>query len=110
MWFLAPTMIKWFMKDPADIAHWTMMIRWLISSASLAGLILVFTTMFQAMGKAFPAFILSFFRQGVIFYLVLTLFAHLFGYQGIIASQAGADLITAIIAVILFNFYRPKTR
>lgn len=108
MWFFAPTMIKWFMNNPAVIAHGTIMIRWLISSATLAGLILVFTTMFQAMGKAFPAFILSFFRQGVIFYLVLITFAHLFGYQGIIASQAGADLVTAIIAVILFNLYRPK--
>lgn len=108
IWLLAPTLIRGFMHDPTVIKHGITMIRWLVSSATLAGLILVFTTMFQSMGKALPAFILSFCRQGVIFYLVLIVFAHSFGYTGILASQAGADFITALLAVGLFNHYRPR--
>ena len=108
IWLLAPTLVRGFMHDPTVIKHGIAMIRWLVSSATLAGLILVFTTMFQSMGKALPAFILSFCRQGVIFYLVLIVFAHSFGYTGILASQAGADFITALLAVGLFNHYRPR--
>lgn len=108
LWFLAPVVIRWFMTNPAVIAHGTRMIRWLVSSSALAGLILVFTTTFQSMGKALPAFILSFSRQGVVFWLALVILSNAFGYTGIIASQALADLVTAILAVALFVVYRPR--
>lgn len=100
----APFLIRLFMKDPTIIREGTGMIRWLSSSAVLSGIILVFTTMFQSMGKAVPAFWLSFCRQGLIFALVIILMNSLFGYHGIIAAQPVADLLT----FILYRIYQPK--
>ena len=97
----APFLIRLFMKDPTVIREGTGMIRWLSSSA-------VFTTMFQSMGKAVPAFWLSFCRQGLIFALVIILMNSLFGYHGIIAAQPVADLLTFILSIILYRIYQPK--
>ena len=104
----APFLIRLFMKDPTIIREGTGMIRWLSSSAVLSGIILVFTTMFQSMGKAVPAFWLSFCRQGLIFALVIILMNSLFGYHGIIAAQPVADLLTFILSIILYRIYQPK--
>lgn len=107
---LAPWLIQWFMKDPQVIHSGIPMIRWLVSSSTLAGAILVFTTMFQSMGKALPAFLLSFSRQGLVFAICMIVLVHLFGYTGILAAQAASDTITTIIAIILFIIYRPHQR
>ena len=104
----APFLIRLFMKDPTIIREGTGMLRWLSSSAVLSGIILVFTTMFQSMGKAVPAFWLSFCRQGLIFALVIILMNSLFGYHGIIAAQPVADLLTFILSIILYRIYQPK--
>lgn len=104
----APFLIRLFMKDPTVIREGTGMIRWLSSSAVLSGIILVFTTMFQSMGKAVPAFWLSFCRQGLIFALVIILMNSLFGYHGIIAAQPVADLLTFILSIILYRIYQPN--
>lgn len=67
MMLAAPLIICLFMQDQTVISEGTIMIRWLASSTTLGGCILVFTTMFQSMGKAVPAFWLSVSRQGLIF-------------------------------------------
>lgn len=108
LWLLAPVVVRWFMTNPVVITHGTRMVRWLVSSATFAGLVLVFTTMFQSMGKALPAFLLSFSRQGLIFFLALTILAPTLGYTGILASQLLADLVTAGLAILLFLPYRLK--
>lgn len=107
MMIFAPEFIRLFMKNPVVISEGTTMIRWLSSSSLLAGVILVFTTMFQSMGKAVPAFWLSFSRQGIIFAIVIIVMNALCGYQGILAAQAVADLLTFILALLLFKLYQP---
>lgn len=104
----APFLIRLFMNDPTVIREGTGMIRWLSSSATLAGVILVFTTMFQSMGKAVPAFWLSFCRQGLIFAAVIIILHALFGYAGILAAQPVADLLTFLLSLFLFRVYRPN--
>ncbi len=108
MFLLAPMIITWFMKDPTVVREGAVMVRWLVSSSTLAGLVLVFTTVFQSMGKAVPALLLSIARQGVIFAVAIIILAYFFGYQGIIAAQAVADLLTALLAIGLFAHYRPR--
>ena len=103
----APVLIRLFMNDPVVIREGTSMIRWLSSSATLAGVILVFTTMFQSMGKASPAFWLSFCRQGLIFAVVIIVLHALFGYTGILAAQPAADLLTFTLALWLNKRYQP---
>ena len=104
----APVVIRWFMKDPVVIREGTGMIRWLSSSATFGGIVLVFTTMFQSMGKAVPALWLSFSRQGLIFAVVIVLLQHLFGYEGIIAAQPIADVLTFGLALLLYHLNKPR--
>jgi len=47
------------------------------------------------------AFLLSVSRQGVIFAIVLNVALRVAGYQGVLASQAVSDLLTALLAVVL---------
>jgi len=91
-----------FMKDVGIIASGSLMLRCLLVSMPCAGVILVFTTVFQAAGKALPALVLSVSRQGVVFALCIFILSRLAGYYGITASQAAADVLTAVIAVILY--------
>ena len=58
----APEVIRIFMNDPVIVKEGALMLRWLSITTTLAGIILVFTTAFQSMGKADPAFWLSFSR------------------------------------------------
>ena len=98
----APQIMGIFMKDAGIIAFGGLMLRCLLVSMPCAGVILVFTTVFQAAGKALPALVLSVSRQGVVFALCIFILSRLAGYYGIIASQAAADVLTAVIAVILY--------
>lgn len=56
------------------------------------------------------AFVLSISRQGVMLAITLFVGSRLAGYQGVIAAQAIADLLTAIVAVILFVVMLPELR
>lgn len=99
----APHIIRIFMKDAEIVASGGLMLRCLLVSMPCAGVILVFTTVFQAAGKALPALMLSASRQGVVFALCIFLLSRIAGYKGILVSQAAADVLTAIIAAVLYR-------
>lgn len=101
-----PSFIKIFMNDPSIIQAGTLMLRFLLLSSPCVGIILVFTTLFQSEGIALPALLLSIGRQGIVFAICLLLLSNIFGYYGIISSQMIADIITAIIALILYKIYK----
>lgn len=101
-----PSFIKIFMNDPSIIQTGTLMLRFLLLSSPCVGIILVFTTLFQSEGKALPALLLSIGRQGIVFSICLLLLSNIFGYYGIISSQMIADIITAIIALVLYKIYK----
>ena len=86
------------------------MLRVQLLSLVCVAVVMVTTCTFQSAGKAVGAFVLSISRQGVM--LAITLFggSRLAGYQGVIAAQAIADLLTAIVAVILFVVMLPELR
>ena len=86
------------------------MLRWQVAGSVFGGIVMLSTCLCQASGIALPAMILSLSRQGVVFAVVLLLAAALFGYQGILASQFAADLLSAVIAVsILVHIMRDET-
>lgn len=101
-----PSFIKIFMNDPSIIQTGTLMLRFLLLSSPCVGIILVFTTLFQSEGKALPALLLSIGRQGIVFAICLLLLSNIFGYYGIISSQMIVDIITVIIALILYKIYK----
>ena len=103
----APQVITIFMNRPTIVHEGALMLRWLSLTTTFAGIILVFTTAFQSMGKAAPAFWLSFSRQGLIFSFTIVILAHFFGYTGILAAQACADCLTLVLALIFYKIYQP---
>ena len=107
MMVFAPQIIRLFMRDPEIVREGTGMLRWLASSTTIAGIIMVLTTTFQSMGKATPAFWLSFSRQGLIFLIAIVALNYFFGYTGVLAAQACADVLTLVLAAFLYHKYQP---
>lgn len=83
------------------------MIRWQAATTIFAGIVLLLTVLFQAIGKIVPSFILSVSRQGVVFVVVLLICVKLFAYNGVLMGQAVSDIISSIIAIVLLVFYNP---
>ena len=99
----APPIIRIFMQDDVIVASGALMLRCLMITAPVIGMILVFTTLFQAAGMALPAFLMSISRQGVLLVLCMLLFSSLFGYMGILLAQAVSDVLTGILGFLLLR-------
>ena len=65
------------------------------------GVQMVYATFFLAFGKGREGGILSICRQGIMFIPVILILPNLIGFNGIIYSQAIADLLTTILTGIL---------
>lgn len=99
----APNLMRCFMQNESIIADGTLMLRWQVITMVFVGVVLLMTIVFQSLGKVVGSFILSVSRQGVIFLVVLAVAYYTSGYMGIVVSQAIADAITAVIALVLFR-------
>ena len=97
------SIISVFMNNPQIVKDGSLMLICLLLSMPFAGMILIYTTLFQATGKALPAFILSISRQGVVFAFVIVIVSSLFGYYGTILTQVIADVISVTIAYIMYR-------
>lgn len=98
----APAMIGIFMQDASIIAAGVPMLRMQLIGMVFVAIVLVSTCTFQSAGKAGGAFLLSVTRQGVIFAIVIFIASRVFGYSGVLLSQAVSDALTAVLAVVLF--------
>ena len=86
------------------------MLRWQVAGCVFGGIVMLLTCLFQASGKALPAMILSLSRQGIVFIIVLLIAVKLAGYNGILASQFIADILSAALALGLYAaLYRTNT-
>lgn len=99
----SPMLMKLMMDNASIIADGTIMLRWQILGTVLASIVLLMTCLFQAVGKVVPAFLLSISRQGVLFIIVIFVCVKIFGYQGVLVSQVIADLLGALLAIILYR-------
>ena len=98
---LAPQLTSLFLKGQALVGMATEMLQWQVSSMVFVAVGLVTTCLFQSMGKALGAFLLSISRQGVLFALAVSVGSALGGYTGVIIAQPVADVLTALLAVAL---------
>ena len=101
----ADSVIGMFLSDAALIEIGVPMLRYQVAGTVFVGVVQLLTVLFQATGKVLPSFILSISRQGVVFFAAIVVCAQLFGYQGVLMGQAAADVLSAIIAVVLFYLY-----
>ena len=103
LFLTAPQLMGVFLQDAAIIADGTVMLRWQVAGTVFAAIVLLYTCLFQATGKALPALALSLSRQGVLFLLVLLVGVLVAGYNGFLAAQAVADLLSAALALVLYR-------
>lgn len=98
----APVIMKAMMNNANIIEDGTRMLRYQVAGTLFASIVLLFTCFFQATAKIIPAFLLSISRQGILFLVVLLLFVHFIGYEGILVSQLIADILGACLALLLY--------
>lgn len=99
----APFIIKIFMNQSDIITNGAMMLRFQQFSMVFMAITLVSTCVCQSVGSAAGALILSISRQGVLYAISLMVLNAIFGYTGIIATQACADVLTAVIALAIIR-------
>lgn len=78
------------------------MLRFQTAGTVFVAVVLFTSVLFQATGKVVPAFIMSVSRQGIVFLIAIVVLKNIFGYNGVLASQAVADLLSAILGVALY--------
>ena len=98
----APLLIRLFMQDGSVYDLGVAMLRRLLLGTAFYAFTLVTTCVFQATGKAVGAFVLSISGQGVIYGLVIWALSNIWGYDGVIVTQPVADVLTCLLAVVLY--------
>ena len=94
-YLFSPQLIMLFRKeDAALIAIGTKVLRWQCAVFPLLGITTPTNMLFQNIGHAYKATLLSICRQGLFFLPTLYISTHLFGLSGLIATQAIADILT----------------
>ena len=80
----------------------TPLVRTLLLSGPVMGILFIYINTLQAIGAAGYSFLLSISRQGLIFIPCLLLFDRLFRLYGAVAAQPVADILSLLLAVWLF--------
>ena len=93
-----------FIKAPSVIDMGSKMLRALMFSSPLLGILFVFNFSFQAMGKAKESLALAVSRQGFVFVPCTIIMNKLIGLEGLILSQPIADYVSVIMAFVMFLF------
>lgn len=91
-----------FISDQEVIELGTNMLRAIMITGPVIGILFIFMNVLQAMGKGIPSLILSLSRQGLAFIPTLFISNALFGLNGLIYAQPIAEVISIITAVIIY--------
>lgn len=94
--------ISIFSNDKAVLVLGKTILRALMTSTPVIGILFTLNFSFQAMGKGLQSLILAISRQGFIFVPLILLLNKLIGISGIIYAQPVADLFSILIAVVMF--------
>ncbi len=101
-YFAADRIISVFINDADVIQAGVPMLRALMVSAPVLGVLFVLQNALQAMGRAAASLALAVSRQGFVFVPCLFLFNALLGLDGIIFTQPIADLFSVVMSVAMF--------
>ncbi|MCK9170796.1 MAG: MATE family efflux transporter [Treponema sp.] len=91
-----------FIDNREVIEQGILMLRALMLSAPVLGIMFVFEFTFQALGKAVPTLVLSISRQGFVFIPMLFIGRLFAGLNGIIFAQPVADILAVFISLGMF--------
>lgn len=101
-WVLADTIVQSFIDNEQVITYGTQMLRALIISGPIVGVMFVFINVLQGFGKVVPSLILSISRHGLVFIPLIYLLNHVAGLNGIVYTQPVTDILTSIISVGIY--------
>ena len=104
----AKPLIRFFMDDDGIVEYGSVMLRCLVITSVLTGIILMIQMICQALGEAAGAMILTLSRQGVVFLIALFICRAAFGYTGILIAQPAADALTFVIALFIYRLRLKK--
>lgn len=99
-WIAPQWVLRIFTDDNKIIEMGTYALRVSFVIFPFLGAQIVFTNLFQAIGKAIPAMLLALSRQLLFYVPALLVLSKIAKYPGIIWSQPVADFLTMILAII----------
>jgi len=102
-WVNIDRIISAFIDNPDVLTYGTPMLKAIMLSGPIVGILFIVTSVLQAMGKPLPSLVLSVSRQGLIFIPALFIMNRTVGLQGIIYAQPIADYFSIAIAVIIYS-------
>lgn len=103
VFLLATPLMRVFIDNAAIISDGAVMLRWQISGMVFCAIVLLYTCLFQASGKALAALMMSLSRQGVLFMVVFAIATAAAGYNGFLVAQLIADALSAALALALYR-------
>ena len=92
-----------FLTEQTAFSYAVQFARILLSTSFLFGVFYVLVNALQAMGAATPALLISMSRQGIIFIPALFILQAVVGMTGLVWAQPVADVLSILIAAILFG-------
>ncbi|MGN1187240.1 MAG: MATE family efflux transporter [Lachnospiraceae bacterium] len=94
--------VKAFLANADAFEYGFSFARILLSTSILFGVYYVLTNTLQAMGAATPSLIINLSRQGLIYIPALFILEAILGINGLIWAQPVADILSLLLAVVLF--------
>ena len=99
----AKPFMRVFIDTESIIEDGAVMLRWQIAGMVFCAIVLLYTCLFQASGKALQALAMSLSRQGLLFVAVFLIITAVAGYQGFLVAQPLADALSAALALVLYR-------
>lgn len=103
VFLLATPLMRAFIDNAAIVSDGAAMLRWQIAGMAFCAVVLLYTCLFQASGKALQALAMSLSRQGVLFMAVFLIATAVAGYRGFLTAQLIADAVSAALALTLYR-------
>ena len=103
VFLLADPLMRVFINNASIVADGAVMLRWQIAGMVFCAVVLLYTCLFQASGKALQALAMSLSRQGVLFVAVFLIATAIAEYQGFLVSQLIADGLSAALALAMYK-------
>ncbi len=103
VFLLSTPLMKVFIQNAAIVADGAVMLRWQIAGMVFCAVVLLYTCLFQASGKALNALVMSLSRQGLLFVVVFKIATAVAGYNGFLAAQLISDVLSAALALVLYR-------
>ena len=103
VFLFATPLMHAFIDNAAIVSDGAVMLRWQIGGMVFCAVVLLYTCLFQACGKAWQALALSLRRQGALFVAVFVVATLIAGYDGFLVAQLAADVLSAALALALYR-------